>query len=73
LLQVQRAQLEIHHQHDGQRIGLDDLLCIPHANQSGLAPHEADQCTLHVWRQTCVAEHVDVQSRRIEAGATRDN
>ena len=70
---MQRAQLQIDHQHARRRIGAHRLLGDPQRRHGGRAAHEPDQRARHVRPQPEPLGQLQVEPGRGEAGAGRDD
>jgi hypothetical protein len=72
LLQVQRAEFEVEHQHLRVRFGAHNVPRLLEAVDRRIAAHEADHGALDRGIEAEVIENVEVEPRRVEAGAGRD-
>ncbi len=71
-LQVQRAELEVHHEHARVRFGADDVARGLEAVDGGVAAHEADHGALDRGAEAEMVDDVEVEPRRVQAGAGGD-
>ena len=73
LLQMQGAQLEIDHQHPRLGLRADDVAGELEPGQGRLAAHEADHGALDARPQPEPLDDLQVEARRVEAGAGGDD
>ncbi len=72
-LEVQGAELQVHHQHPRGRLGANDVVGQAQGVDGGVAAHEADHGALHARVQPGVLDDQLIQARRHEAGAGGDD
>src|SRR5262245_49335640 len=69
ILEMQRAELEIHDQDSCLRIGADDVARKFQRVDRGIAAHEADDGALDRAGEAAALEEFEIETRRGEAGA----
>jgi hypothetical protein len=73
LLQVDRAQLQVQHQHPCRRLRAHDVGGELQPREGGLAAHEAHHGALHPAAQPQMLHDLEVEAGRVEAGAGGDD